>query len=226
MGRPKLDATGWSQLNQLLDLALDQPPGDRDRWMDQLGPEHDALKPRLRGLLSRAPDHGRPFLDTLPKFYSELADFPEAASGEDRPGATVGPYRLLRELGSGGMGVVWLAERRDGLVNRPVALKLPHQAWQRAGLAERMAREREILATLAHPNIARLYDAGLTAANRPFLAIEYVQGQPIDEVLSRSSAGYTGAGQAVCAGRECRRVRAREARGPPRPEARQYPGHR
>ena len=66
------------------------------------------------------------------------------------------------------MGVVWLAERTDGLINRPVALKLPHGAWKRAGLAERMARERDILATLTHPNIARLYDAGLTAAGSPF----------------------------------------------------------
>ena len=109
-----------------------------------------------------------------------MADFPDAPSVGDQPGDTIGSYRLLRELGSGGMGVVWLAERSDGLVKRPVALKLPHQVWQRAGLAERMAREREILATLTHPNIARLYDAGLTAGHRPFLAIEYVEGHPID----------------------------------------------
>ena len=86
----------------------------------------------------------------------------------------------MRELGSGGMGVVWLAERTDGLINRPVALKLPHGAWKRAGLAERMAREREILATLTHPNIAHLYDAGLTADGQPYLAIEYVEGRRID----------------------------------------------
>ena len=76
---------------------------------------------------------------------------------------------------------MWLAERLDGLINRPVALKLPHGAWKRAGLAERMARERDILATLTHPNIARLYDAGVTAQGQPFLAIEYVEGHPIDE---------------------------------------------
>ena len=101
-------------------------------------------------------------------------------SDGDQPGDVVGPYRLLRELGSGGMGVVWLAERTDGLINRPVALKLPHGAWKRAGLAERMAREREILATLSHPNIAHLYDAGVTAGGQPYLAIEYVEGRRID----------------------------------------------
>src|SRR4030095_17187626 len=90
------------------------------------------------------------------------------------------PYRLERELGSGGMGVVWLSVRTDGLIKRPVALKLPHGAWKRAGLAERMAREREILASLSHPNIAHLYDAGVTAGGQPYLAIEYVEGQRID----------------------------------------------
>ena len=101
------------------------------------------------------------FLNTLPKFDLPPDDGRRAAHGE-QPGDVVGPYRLVRELGSGGMGVVWLAERTDGLIKRPVALKLPHGAWKRAGLAERMAREREILATLSHPNIAHLYDAGVT----------------------------------------------------------------
>ena len=87
------------------------------------------------------------------------------------------------------MGAVWLAERSDGLINRPVALKLPHSAWRRAGLAERMAREREILATLTHPNIARLYDAGLTDDGQPYLAIEYVEGQPIDCTASSAQLG-------------------------------------
>ena len=149
--------------------------------MDRLGAEHAALEPRLRVLLSRAADdEDGPYLDTLPKFDADLLDFPEVPSDGDQPGDVVGPYRLLRELGSGGMGVVWLAERTDGLINRPVALKLPHGAWKRAGLAERMAREREILATLSHPNIAHLYDAGVTAGGQPYLAIEYVEGHRID----------------------------------------------
>jgi serine/threonine-protein kinase len=182
MRRLKIDAATWGELNQLLDAALDQPAATRDGWIDRLAPQHDALKPRLRALLSYGAnrEHGD-FLETLPTFDYALADPPENTAGADQPGDGIGPYRLIRELGRGGMGVVWLAERSDGLVNRPIALKLPHRSWQRAGLAERMAREREILATLAHPNIARLYDAGLTAEGRPFLAIEYVDGRRVDE---------------------------------------------
>ena len=88
----------------------------------------------------------------------------------------VGPYRLVRELGRGGMGSVWLAERTDGLLKRQVALKLPHRSMDDGLLGERFARERDILAGLEHPNIARLYDAGVSPEGRPYLAIEYVDG--------------------------------------------------
>jgi serine/threonine-protein kinase len=181
MSRVTIDASTWAQLDRLLDAALDQPASERGRWMDLLGAEHAALEPRLRSLLARdVESQAPPYLETLPKFDADLLDFAEVPSDGDRPGDVVGPYRLLRELGSGGMGVVWLAERTDGLVQRPVALKLPHGAWKRAGLAERMAREREILATLSHPNIAHLYDAGVTTGGQPYLAIEYVEGHRID----------------------------------------------
>jgi serine/threonine-protein kinase len=79
------------------------------------------------------------------------------------------------------MGTVWLAHRTDVMVNRHVALKLPRGARLGAGFAARLAVEREILAALCHPNIARLYDAGITGSGQPFLALEYVEGRPIDE---------------------------------------------
>ena len=94
-------------------------------------------------------------------------------------GDVVGSYRLISELGRGGMGAVWLAERTDGQLKRQVALKLPHLAWGGA-LAERLTRERDILASLEHAHIARLYDAGVDREGRPYLAMEYVEGQPID----------------------------------------------
>lgn len=88
------------------------------------------------------------------------------------------------------MGAVWLAERKDGLIARPVALKLP-RAWGRSAmLAERMAREREILATVNHPHIARLYDAGITTEGQPYLALEYVEGRCIDQFVLEAGLDF------------------------------------
>ena len=112
--------------------------------------------------------------------FPDDGDEPRFGPDADQPGAIIGPYRLLRSIGAGGMGAVWLAERADGLFQRQVALKLPRGAWPRADLVERMARERDILAALTHANIARLYEAGITAGGRPYLALEYVEGSTID----------------------------------------------
>src|SRR5215472_3625828 len=187
---PKLDidADTWSALNNLLDRALDLAPAERIAWIETLSAEYDGLKPRLRDLISRgAAWRTSLVLGTLPRFpeLADEGDGPAAAAAGD----TVGPYRLIRELGEGGMGTVWLAERNDGLIPRPVALKLPRGWWRRAALAERMAREREILATLNHPNIARLYDAGITSEGQPYLALEYVEGRRIDDFVAEAGLG-------------------------------------
>lgn len=97
------------------------------------------------------------------------------------PGALMDRYRLLRPIGSGGMGTVWLAERSDGDIVRPVALKLPLRLSGNRQIAERFARERGVLAKLTHPNIATLYDAGVSDAGIPFLALEYVEGESITD---------------------------------------------
>ena len=172
-----LTAASWNAFSALLDQALELAPPKRLAWLDTLGPEHAALKPALRAVLERgAGVETLRWLDTLPRSDGAALPFD---GPELQPDALIGPYRLLRELGVGGMGSVWLAERADGTLKRQVALKLPRASWAR-GLAERMARERDILASLEHPNIARLYDAGTDAQGRPFLALEYVEGQPID----------------------------------------------
>jgi eukaryotic-like serine/threonine-protein kinase len=174
----------WVTLRQLLDAALELAPSAREAWVAQLDPRHQALKPRLRALLSHAESAAaEALLNTLPKLG------PPAGGRRAEPaalsGTCVGPYRLLRPIGEGGMATVWLAERTDVLQLRRVALKLPHPAWRRADLAERMVREREILSTLEHPHIARLYDAGVADDGQPYLALEYVEGVPID-VFCRS----------------------------------------
>ena len=97
-----------------------------------------------------------------------------AAVGRAVEAAICGPYRLLKPIGRGGMGEVWLAERTDGVLKRPVALKLPYTSGPH--FAERLNREKEILEGLVHPGIARLYDAGVAEGGRPFLALELVEG--------------------------------------------------
>jgi serine/threonine-protein kinase len=183
----KLAPHEWALLRSLLDEALALPAHERPAWLERLDPQRQrALKERLRVLLAHAADEGSDepataarLLATLPKVEThQFAALPGAAG--EKAGDAIGPYRLMRELGSGGMGSVWLAERTDLLQGRQVALKLPHGAWKRAGLAERLAREREILATLEHRHIAQLHDAGVTPQGQPWLALEYVAGQRID----------------------------------------------
>jgi serine/threonine-protein kinase len=184
----------WATLRQLLDEALERPPGQRAAWLATLAPPYAPYRERLQALLGHAEGAtAMALIQTLPKI--ETAAF-APMPGRDGPAGDaperVGPYRLLRELGSGGMASVWLAERTDMLQRRQVALKLPHGAWRRAGLAERLQREREILATLEHPNIARLYDAGLADDGQPYLALEYVQGERIDLHCQHAGLGVPG----------------------------------
>lgn len=162
------------QLNVLLESALALPPERRQDWLDQLPAEHGALLPDLRGLLARA------HVETDGFMRQSAHDLLEAEHlAGDHAGDRIGPYCLVAEIGQGGMSTVWRALRHDGNLQREVALKLPHAGWAH-GIALRMARERDILATLEHPRIARLYDAGLTQQGRPWLAMECVEGLPID----------------------------------------------
>ena len=170
-----MSAADLSLLSRLLDEAMDLPAEAVEPWLLRLPPPDAALAPLLRGLL--AARTGRvAFLDRLPTL-------PPVDASIARAGERVGAYELVREIGRGGMGAVWLAERVDGSLRRHVALKLPRLAWG-AGLAERMARERDIGALLEHPCIARLYDAGIDEQGRPFLAHEFIDGVPLDQWCS------------------------------------------
>ncbi|HNW64225.1 MAG TPA: serine/threonine-protein kinase [Piscinibacter sp.] len=166
------------RVNALLEAALALPTDERDEWLKTLPPEQRDLLPMLRRLLARAASAESDTFMRQPLAVGAV-DLAEPEGIEDQPGDVIGPYRLVRELGAGGMATVWLAERIDGSLQRQEALKLPRSGWA-IGLAQRMARERDILASLEHPRIARLYDAGVTAEGRPWLAMEHVVGAPID----------------------------------------------
>jgi serine/threonine protein kinase len=178
-----IDPKHWPILSRLLDEALEVPPEARERWLESLPAADSAYKEELRTLLRHgSAEATRDFLDILPNLREAVDNARAAVSVTPlRPGTAVGPYVVEREIGSGGMGAVWLARRSDGLIKRPVALKLPHPGPHGRHLAERFASERDILAELSHPNIARLYDAGFADDGQPFLALEYVAGAPLIE---------------------------------------------
>jgi len=179
----------WRLLYELVDQGMDLDGADRARWLDQLDDRHAALKPLLASALARAASgETGDFIATLPKLGAAYARDNAATAEGLAAGQCIGPYQLIRELGRGGMGSVWLAERGDALVTRRVALKFPHVAARRPELTERFAREREILSTLSHPNIARLYDVGLSAG-QPYLAMEYVEGRPLTEYCDSAGLG-------------------------------------
>jgi len=179
------DIGRWQRLNSLLDEALALDPPERERWLTTLPAAYDDLLPTLRNMLVQRQVETHAFL-SRPVAVDELLAQAGAAADE-APGQQIGPYCLLRPLGSGGMGSVWLAERSDGALTRTVAVKLPRQGWS-PGLVERMRRERDILASLEHPLIARLYDAGTTVEGRPYLAMEYVDGRAIDQYCRETHA--------------------------------------
>lgn len=179
----ELTLQAMKTLSELMDQALDLDADTRSRWVSDLstGP-HAALQPFLADMLARQADMETAFMVkpiTLPDDPAPARETGTLTSTLT-PGARIGPYLLQREVGHGGMGAVWLATRADGAMTRQVALKLP-TVHLTAALAERFDRERDILAQLTHPNIARLYDAGVSETGRPYLALEYVEGKPITE---------------------------------------------
>ncbi|MDQ3618139.1 MAG: protein kinase [Pseudomonadota bacterium] len=163
-----MDAEHWQRLSPLLDALFELEPEARALRLRELREENGALADELETLLA---------LDDA-DFLCEPLLAPLAGL---RAGSEVGPYRLDGMLGEGGMGQVWLASRADGLYQRRVALKLLRPGLADTNLRLRFNRERQILARLAHPNIARLLDAGVSSDGLPYLALEYVDGKPITD---------------------------------------------
>ena len=161
-----------ARLARLSDECMSQPPAERSTWLALTRAQHADIAAALDAMAAslRAASRDSPPALTLPAD----ADNPAQSSGDD-----VGPYRLVRPLGEGGMGVVWLAEQVDGRVHRQVALKLLAPQLAQAGWRLRFERERDILAAMAHPGIARLIDAGVSAQGQPYLAMDFVAGQDI-----------------------------------------------
>ncbi|QBB71956.1 tetratricopeptide repeat protein [Pseudolysobacter antarcticus] len=177
-----LDPQRWRRLRVLLDQAMDHDGAARLAFVDALSAEDAELREDLQRLLiQHARDEEESSLDPFAVMAPLILGSAEANAEEDRIGQQIGVYRLLRLIGSGGMGSVYLAERNtDNFVQR-VALKVIRGEVATAAARERFERERQILARLVHPNIAPLYDGGQTPDGQPFYTMEYVDGVPITE---------------------------------------------
>jgi serine/threonine protein kinase len=172
----------------LLDAVLDLPRADRRAFLERECPDDPALRTEVLEILE-AGEGPAPLLD---RPAAQVAAVVSEVTGETRVPMPdrVGPYRIERVIGEGGMGTVFLAHRDDGHFDQQVALKLvrrgPHLDSR---VVRRFREERQILAALSHPDIARLLDGGIAEDGLPFFAMEYVEGEAITKYCDRRSLG-------------------------------------
>ncbi len=169
----------WNEIKALVDGALDQPPAVRRAWLTEAATE-PTLRDEALAILD-ADARSNDFLER-PALGPGLAAL-RASAEVPGTGARVGPYEVVRQLGSGGMGHVLLARRADDVYRHHVAIKLVDRATDPSSL-RRFRAERQILAGLEHPQIARLYDGGTTDDGCPYLVMEHVEGERIDRYVA------------------------------------------
>ncbi|SEQ40251.1 serine/threonine protein kinase [Solimonas aquatica] len=170
----------WREAFALVDQLLEQTAAQRESELQRLAGSRPGLHQRVLELLQATEQ------EQAPGWFEQgpIALLPtDAAPGDSalRPAQLLGAYRLERPLGLGGMGEVWLARRADGLFEAPVALKLLHLHLAGSTARERFVREGRILGQLSHPGIARLLDAGVLPGGQLYLALEYVEGERLDQ---------------------------------------------
>jgi len=175
----------WKQIEELFERASQLPPEQRPAFLTaECGADH-ALRTEVESLL-QAGDRAGDFIDGAISGARPALSRPGIA-----PGDRLGPYQVIRELGVGGMGAVYLAERADEQYHSRVAIKLARDVAASPEVMQRLRAERQILANLDHPNIATLLDGGATERGQPYVVMEYVEGIPIDRYADQERLGVS-----------------------------------
>ena len=169
----------WKQVREVFDRAIALPDVDRAALLDSACNEDSELRQEVESLLRSHQEAGSVFLETPAADLN--AAVAEAAEHGSRAGRRVGVYRLIEQIGEGGMGEVYRAERADGLYDKQVAIKFVRVGFDTKAVLERFRHERQVLASLDHPNIARLLDGGTTEEGVPYLVMELIEGIPFDQ---------------------------------------------
>jgi serine/threonine-protein kinase len=169
-----MSAEHWQRVRRLLEEARELPPTERGAFLTRVCGGDASLRAEVESLIA----HGKESADLLdrPADGSTLAEPPSSPRVE-----RVGPYRVVREVGRGGMGSVFLATRDDDEFKRQVALKLLHPGMVSEDIVRRFRNERQILAGIDHPHVAKLYDGGTTDDGLPYLVMEYIDGSRLDD---------------------------------------------
>lgn len=179
----------WSQIEQLYAEALEQDPEQRAAFLDRACGDDKQLHDEIESLLAYVSQTGKvldlPVLDLAAEMLSAEVKNSNALEGRPLIGQCIGPYRIVAAIGSGGMGEVFRAVRADDVYEKYVAIKLVRASVRSAYFIKCFKTERQILANLDHPNIARLYDGGTTEDGVPYLVMEYVEGEPITAYCNR-----------------------------------------
>ena len=172
-----MNSENWQKVEELLNQVLEIEPARRGAFLAKIGA--DNLRREVESLLACDAETDGFLASPAIAFSNDFFDddeLPDTLINQE-----IGNYKIIRELGRGGMGAVYLGERSDGKFAQAVAVKLLKRELNTADIRRRFRHERQILAALAHPNIARLLDAGTTDDGLPFLVMEYVEGLPVDE---------------------------------------------
>ncbi len=185
-----MDTERWQKIADLFEAAVERPPDERRRILEAAGAQDDALRTEVAALL-RAHDDDPEFLESpaarIPAEAGAAAEPDDANADPDSDplvGRLVGHYRLTRRIGAGGMGTVYLAERQDDF-RQVAALKVVRRGMDTEHVLRRFRSERQILASLDHPNIARLLDGGATDDGRPYFVMEHIDGEAIGAYCER-----------------------------------------
>ena len=169
----------WQQVRELLDGAIALPASERAAYLEENCAGNEDLRSEVLSLLQSHDEAGSVFLRN--PAADVRAVFSGLATKASRIGRRIGVYQIVEEIGHGGMGEVYRASRADGQYEKQVALKLVRVGLDSPALLDRFRHERQILATLDHPNIARLLDGGTTEEGIPYLVMELIEGTPIDQ---------------------------------------------
>jgi eukaryotic-like serine/threonine-protein kinase len=168
-------AQRWTLIGEIFQHAVERPESERNEYLRQACGDDEELRAEVESLL--ASDKAG---ETVQSLIADDIRKLEQASNESA-GQQVGPYRLLREIDSGGMGAVYLGIRSDDQYFQIVAVKMIRKGMESPALIQRFRAERQILATLKHSNIGAILDGGETEDGRPYIVMEYVEGQPITQ---------------------------------------------